>query len=68
MVESTIPENVERSCLIYHWTVNGKPKQFVSQSFPFDATALEYHVMNKDIALYIAKNDSGKFLFDLKKQ
>jgi hypothetical protein len=65
--ESAISEDVESSCLVYTRMVNGKPEKYVSQPFPFDATTLEYHVMNKDLVLYIENTEQGKFLFDLKK-
>jgi hypothetical protein len=64
---SVISENVTCSHIIYCRTANGKPEKYISQSFPFDAKTLEYHVINKDITLYIDNNAPGRFLFDLKK-
>jgi hypothetical protein len=57
---------VNQAVLIFENSHNGKTEKFVSRVIPFDRVKLLFKLDNqKEISLYVDKNDRSKYFFDL---
>ncbi|MFN9998232.1 MAG: hypothetical protein ACK52X_01265, partial [bacterium] len=57
---------VNQAVLIFENSHNGKTEKFVSRVIPFDRVTLLFKLDNqKEISLYVDKNDRSKYYFDL---
>ncbi len=63
MMDTQREVNITKSWLSFNTEVNGQPKTFTSGLFPFDSTTLKYHILKKDIELWVSRTDPEKYLF-----
>ncbi len=63
-----VNKNTVQSYLIYSQDNNGTIEKFVSHNFPLESTTLKFHVLQKNVNLYVDRNDRNKYFFELKNE